>query len=154
MKKKKLTRRYSVNSKFEYSNGYKEDITSNWYVYTPNNIHKIIFDKKIKEIPKYPWKRKIIKIYSEETGYSIYRIWKGTRPGTKIANTICLDQPSCFLLVNQLGDKTNITISRGSKFKFYWNHFDHIVRCSFKLGFTSVILGLIALILTIISISI
>ncbi|MGB4406474.1 MAG: hypothetical protein WBI82_06410 [Sphaerochaeta sp.] len=45
-------------------------------------------------------------------------------------------------------DKTELKLAPSSKWKFYWYHFAASVRCSLKLGFVSVLAGIVSLLVS------
>lgn len=132
----------------------REDISvDNWNVYTSNHIFKEIFGKSENNFKIYARKRKVIKITSLDTKHSIYRFWNGAPLGVKTKDTLFLDKNAKYdLLADKNKNTVNIILSKGSKLKFYLNHYDHMVRVSFKLGLWSVIIGAISFIIGIVSI--
>ena len=90
----------------------------------------------------------IVKITSKETGLSIYRIWKGTPLYVESKDTLFVDDSAKYALIKtKEANKVNLVLSKGSRLKFYWNHFDNATRISFKLGLTSVFLGALSIIM-------
>ena len=132
----------------------REDISvDNWNVYTSSHIFKEIFGKTENNFKTYARKRKVIKITSLDTKHSIYRFWNGAPLGAKTKDTLFLDKNAKYdLLADKNKNTANIILSKGSKLKFYLNHYDHMVRVSFKLGIWSVIVGIVSFIIGIISI--
>lgn len=144
-----------VESKMSLGRGKDpERITDTWNAFMSSNLHEKIFDEKVKDIVNYPWKKKIVKITSKETGLSIYRIWRGTPLYVGSKDTLFVDDSAKYALIKTKdSNKVNLVFSEGSRLKFYWNHFDNATRISFKLGLTSVGLGIISLILGFIAIA-
>jgi hypothetical protein len=131
-----------------------EKIINPWIAYTSNHIHEEVFGKKAMDVPKYPWKKKILKITSKATGLSVYRIWSGVPAYVKSKDTLYIDNSAKFALIKSKDDATvELILSKGSHFSFYWNHFENATRISFKLGLTSVGLGIISLILGVFAIT-
>lgn len=131
-----------------------EKITDLWHVYTSNHIHKEIFGARTKDIVKYPWKRKILKITSQETGLSVYRIWRGVPAYVKSKDTLYIDDAAKYSLIKSKNqNKVNLILSKGGRIRFYWNHFDNATRISFKLGLTSVCLGTLSIIIAFLTIA-
>ncbi len=125
-----------------------EKITDTWNAFMSSNLHGKIFDEKAKDLVNYPWKKKIVKITSKETGLSIYRIWKGTPLYVESKDTLFVDDSAKYALIKtKEANKVNLVLSKGSRLKFYWNHFDNATRISFKLGLTSVFLGALSIIM-------
>jgi hypothetical protein len=114
-------------------------------------MYEKIFGIKYKNTIKYPWKRRVVKIYSEGSNYKIYRILRGCSSFMYSKDILYIDKDAKFLLLNESRSNVNLIIKTSWKFPYYWNHFDHNVRCSYKLGLLSVIIGLISLVIGIIS---
>lgn len=128
-------------------------IVDAWNIYTSSDLFVKVFGKKEKDFKNYSKKKKVIKITSLVTKHSVYRFWNGAPLGAKTKDTIFLDKNAKYdLLGDRNLNKVNVNISKGSKLCFYWNHYDHMTRVSFKLALWSVILGFISLLLGIISI--
>jgi hypothetical protein len=135
--------------------GYYKD---NWYVVLPNDFHKRIFRNSVKDTGNLPWKKQIVKIYSPETKKGIHRIYKGAfRVTSKTEDGFPIIRMSPAAARVLISGKINsnpmdLQLSKGSRFLFYWNHFDASVRCSYKLGFVALIVSLVGLIISVISI--
>ena len=144
----RINKNYTIVSKFEYKNGKEnETITDLWSVYTSNDVYKKIFNKRLKNEKKYPWTRKILKIYSKDTKISIYRIWRGVPPFLQNSKDILfIDKNAKYSLTLPNHNQADIVLSKGNKFLFYWYHYDNATRVSFKLGFVSVMLGIISIV--------
>ena len=144
----RINKNYTIVSKFEYKNGKEnETITDLWSVYTSNDVYKKIFNKRLKNEKKYPWTRKILKIYSKDTKISIYRIWRGVPPFLQNSKDILfIDKNAKYALTLPNHNQADIVLSKGNKFLFYWYHYDNATRVSFKLGFVSVMLGIISIV--------
>ena len=117
--------------------------------------HQKIFGKYVKQLSQHPSKRLIVKITHNKN--SIYRIWRGAI-GIPSKNIVYIDKVGKKFLLNnedyyENDGKTNkefdITLSKGSLFMYYYNHFDNATRISFKFGFFSIILSLISIALTV-----
>jgi len=123
----------------------------NWYAVFPNDYHKKIFKNSVKNTGRLPWKKQVVKIYSSETGKSIQRIFKGAfRSPSKSEKgfpLIRISPDAAHVLRSGEIDRTPVSLrlSKGSKFKFYWNHFDASIRCAYKLGFIALAVSLIGL---------
>lgn len=150
-----LTKEMTIESEMPpHKDANPEKIVDLRFAYTSNDIHQKVFGKKVKNIKKLPWNRRIIKITSKETKLSIYRIWKGVNY-IESKDILYIDDIAKYSLIkNKRNNKIEITLSKGSWFQFYRYHFDNATRISFKLGFLSVILGIISLILGALSICI
>lgn len=142
-----------IESKIRFDSERDNIIVDTWNVYTSNDVFEKVFGKKAKELKTYSKKKKIIKITSLDSKRTIYRIWNGAPLGSKTKNTIFLDKNAKYDLLNNKDSNTvTVVISKGTKLLFYWNHYDHMTRVSFKLALWSVILGIISFILGSISI--
>lgn len=142
-----------IESVIHFENDREDIVVDTWNVYTSNHIFKEIFKKNESDFNTYAKKKKVIKITSLDTKKSIYRFWNGAPFGAKTKDTLFLDKYAKYdLLVEKNKNTVNIVFSKGSKLKFYLNHYDHMVRVSFKLGLWSVIIGIVSFIIGIISI--
>lgn len=149
---KKICKEMSIKSTIEFDNSRESIIPDTWNVYTSNNIFEEIFKKKEKDFTDYKTKKKVIKITSKDSKITIYRFWNGAPVGAKTKDTIYVDKYAKYdLLLNKDQEKANLILSRGSKIAFYLNHYDHMVRVSFKLGLWSVIIGVVSFVFSIIS---
>lgn len=155
---KTVKKEYEICSEFKASeaNNAKEMLekngkfVDNWYVYTTPDVYKKLFNKKIQGKEKLPWKRKVVRIYSEKTKCSVYRIWRGTFRTVLSKDILYVDRDAKYILTNT-EDKANIILCPSNKFLYYWNHFAPEIRAPFKLGLISFLVSLISLILGIIS---
>lgn len=112
-----------------------------------NSMYEKLFGKPFVEFGFAPWKRKIVKI--EFKGRKIYRMFVGGNAKGVKDKELGLTLGSVYLLfLNDADwkDSEKIKPDKGSKFLFYWNHPKHNVRVAFKLGFISVVLGIIGFI--------
>ena len=130
----------------------------NWYIVLPNHYYKKIFGHTIKKTGNLPWKRSVIKIYSPSTKKSIHRIYKGSfrvaaTKGYDRLPVIRMSSEAAHVLVPGNVDKVqaSLLLSKGSKFKFYWNHFDASIRCGYKLGFVALLVSVIGLVTSLMS---
>ena len=81
---------------------------------------------------------------------SIYRIFRGVPNGVLSKDIIYIDSDGKNILNNYNGsdnnnDKIELEIIPVSWFSFYWHTSNIMARISFKIGFYSIILGLISL---------
>lgn len=114
---------------------------SSWY----HKIFKIYFS----ECGNTPWKRGIVKIKSgsdPKKMRTIYRMFQGSNLKGVEKNIIGLTGTSMNILDNPKEVLEN-NLSKGSKFCFYWQHPQHYVRVSFKLGVVSVLLTIVSLVI-------
>lgn len=150
---KKESKSMTIETIIKFNTERENISVDNWNVYTSNHIFKEIFGKTENNFKTYARKRKVIKITSLDTKHSIYRFWNGAPLGSITKNTLFLDKNAKYdLLADKNKNTVNIIFSKGSKVKFYLNHYDHMVRVSFKLGLWSVIIGIVSFIIGIISI--
>jgi len=133
----------------------EEYYKDNWYAVFPNDYYKKIFGETVKETGNLPWKRKVVKIYSNQTRKSVHRIYKGAfRASTKAKDgipIIRISADAARVLMKEDYNKARVSLqlTKGSKFMFYWNHFDSGVRSGFKLGFTAFMISLGSLVISI-----
>ncbi|MBQ0051467.1 MAG: hypothetical protein KBT11_05320 [Treponema sp.] len=140
-----------IESKILFEDGREDLPVDIWNVYTSNHLFKEIYGKNVKNFGSFLKKKKIVKITSCDTKNSIYRFWNGMPSGAKSKDTLFLDEKAKFDLLAEGNSSANVTISKASKFSFFWNHYDHSVRISFKLAALSMAMGVVSLILGIIS---
>ncbi len=155
---KNLEKEYEICSEFKPSNARNEKamlerngkIVDNWYVYTTPDVYEKLFNKKLQGKEKLPWKRRVVKIYSNETNCSVYRIWRGTFRTVLSKDILYVDRDAKYIL-SKNNDKVSIKLFPSNKLLYYWNHFAPEIRAPFKLGMISLFIGFISLILGIIS---
>ena len=84
---------------------------------------------------------------------SIYRIFRGVPNGVLSKDIIYIDSDGKSILNNNdsddKNDKIELEITPASWFLFYWHTSNIMARISFKTGFSSIILGLISIILSV-----
>lgn len=150
--KRNIKREFHLSSTMEYCNNrVAENIEDAWYCYMSSDMYEKIFHMKLKAIKRIPWKRRVVKIYSTETKVAIYRIWKGSRKFAKSKDIVYVDRDACFMLTESPDDsKVELVLSPSFKVFFYWCHHDPVIRVSFKLGFVSVLIGAVALVIALI----
>ena len=83
-------------------------------------------------------------------GKSIHRAYRCA--ATMTMDTVALSKNSQRLLFGSLSNDDEVTITKGSKFRYFWDHPFHATRISMRLGVYSVILAIISTILAIVSI--
>lgn len=156
-----LEKEYTIYSKLQSKNenGTEnlEDIVPNDVVYLSSDTYIKIFGRKIKETENLPWKRGIVKIsYYDDvtmTHKTIYRLWRGLNPNYRSKDLAYIDvigQSILFGLKSD-GKVKALELSKGSKFMFYWQHSNSVVRSSFKLGVLSVALGFLSIVFGVVS---
>lgn len=147
----KAKKKLSVESMICFENDRPSIDVSPWDVYTSNNIFSEVFKKKNKEFGSYPEKKRVVKITSLSNGKSIYRFWNGASKGSTSKDTMYVDVNAKYDLIRGCDSNCiDVSISKGSKFCFYYYHYDHMVRISFKLAVLSLALGCVSLVLGII----
>lgn len=149
MKKKNVTKKNVIKKDFKIQSKFNNGvIVDDWYVYTSNDMYSKIFGQKLKASKYYPWKRKVVEIYSSNTSCKVYRIWRGVPMYHKSAGMIFVS-PTASRILAADEEVVELKLAPSKKWKFYWNHFEASVRCSFKLGFISVLAGVISLIVSV-----
>ena len=96
-------------------------------------------EKKLLSVVKIKYKSK-----------SIHRAYRCSANMTM--NTVALTQNSQRLLFGSLTNTDDVTILKGSKFIYFWNHPFHATRISMRLGVVSVALAIFSIVLAVISI--
>ena len=115
-----------------------------------NRIYSKIFGEKRAESCDEQKLLSVVKIACG--GKSIHRAYRCSANMTK--NTVALTQNSQRLLFGSLTNADYVTISKGSKFIYFWNHPFHATRISMRLGVVSVALAIVSIIISVISIAI
>lgn len=146
-RKRNIKREFRLLSTMEFGNNRPpENINDTWYCYMSSDMYEKIFHKKLKASKRIPWKRRVVRINSPETKVAMYRIWRGARAFAKSKDIVYLDRDACFMLSEKPDDsKVELVLSPSYKVFFYWYHHDPVIRVSFKLGFVSVLIGVVAL---------
>ena len=98
-------------------------------------------EKKLLSVVKIKYKSK-----------SIHRAYRCSANMTM--NTVALTQNSQRLLFGSLTNTDDVTILKGSKFIYFWNHPFHATRISMRLGVYSVALAIVSIIISVICIAI
>lgn len=148
-----IEKEMEIETSIVFDNNRENIVVDNWNVYTSNDIYKKIFGHNKNDEKSFLKKNRIVKIKSIDTNKTIYRLWKGSPFPAKSKNILYVDKNAKYeLIFNKNSNKSKIQLSKGSVFAFYWNHFDNSTRVSYKLGFWSVILGIISLALGFLSI--
>ena len=83
-------------------------------------------------------------------GKSIHRAYRCSPKLRK--DEVALSANSQRLLFGKIDNAGEVTITKGSKFIYFWNHPFHATRISMRLGVYSIILAILSTILAIISI--
>lgn len=125
-------------------------------VFLDGNDFKGIFGDRHADT-NYKNKLAIVKITNPQNGKSIHRQLRTSselhRNGWK--NHAVLTYFSLINLVNsqsQLENMDKVEISKGSIYKYYWNHPYHATKVATRIGIYSVVIGIISLILSLICI--
>ena len=75
-------------------------------------MYEKIFHKELKALKGFPWKRRVVKIYSPETKVAMYRIWRGAGAFAKSKDIVYLDRDACFMLSEKPDDsKVELVLS-------------------------------------------
>lgn len=148
----KVSKEYTIISEVEG----KRILIDNWYVWTSNDVYKKIFKNPLKKHGRMPWKRRVIRIFSEKTKSSVYRIWRGVPAYMLSKDQLFLDREAKNILKcsgdgKEADDKVLLVLSPSTKHSFYWQHFSPEIRTAYKLGLISLLLGAISLFISIIS---
>ena len=115
-----------------------------------NRTYSEIFGEKRANSSKEKKLLSVVKITCD--GKSIHRAYRCSANMTK--NTVALTQNSQRLLFGSLTNTDDVTILKGSKFIYFWNHPFHATRISMRLGVYSVALAIVSIIISLISIAI
>ena len=116
--------------------------------YMSPHAYKEIFKKELDGTNR---EDRFIKI--SHNNNSIYRIFRGVPNGVLSKDIIYMDSDGKSILNNNdsddKNDKIELEITPVSWFLFYWHTSNIMARISFKTGFSSIILGLISIILSV-----
>ena len=144
-----MKKEYSIKLKF-CRNGNEPDNTlfGTDSAYMSPHAYKEIFKKKLDGTNR---EDRFIKI--SHNNNSIYRIFRGVPSGVLSKDIIYIDSDGKSILNNNdsddKNDKIELEITPVSWFLFYWHTSNIMARISFKTGFSSIILGLISIILSV-----
>lgn len=110
-----------------------------------NNNYEKIFGHKFKKQNNLPWKKGIVKL--KVNGKVIRRMFaSGNKFGIRNDEAGFTGQSMSILglkIDKESAEEYEVTLSRGSKLFFFWQHPLHEVRVAFKLGIVSLALGLL-----------
>lgn len=112
-----------------------------------NRIYSKIFGEKRAESSDEQKLLSVVKI--TYGGKSIHRAYRCSPKLRK--DEVALSANSQRLLFGKIDNAGEVTITKGSKFIYFWNHPFHATRISMRLGVYSVILAILSTILAIIS---
>ena len=115
-----------------------------------NRTYSAIFGEKRADSSNEKKLLSVVKITCD--GKSIHRAYRCSANMTM--NTVALTQNSQRLLFGSLTNVGDVTILKGSKFFYFWNHPFHATRISMRLGVYSVALAIVSIIISVISIAI
>ena len=141
-----MKKEYSIKLKFCRNNNEPDNTlfgTDSAYM-SPRTYEKIFR----KELDGTNREDRFIKI--SHNNNSIYRIFRGVPNDVLSKDIIYMDSDGKNILNNysdsdDKNDKIELEITRVSWFSFYWHTSNIMARISFKIGFYSIILGLISL---------
>ena len=121
------------------------------YILLHSSCYKDIFGKsKINSSDKNK-RTSIVKV--KINGKTIYREFKGFTLAGFDADMVALSPNSLYLLdYSKPVKSSDLELTPGCVFPFYWFHPDKSIRLSFKMGFLSIILGVISLVLGVLSV--
>lgn len=115
-----------------------------------NRTYSAIFGEKRADSSNEKKLLSVVKITCD--GKSIHRAYRCSANMKK--KSVALTQNSQRLLFGSLTNADYVTISKGSKFIYFWNHPFHATRISMRLGVYSVALAIVSIIISVISIAI
>ena len=130
---------------------YLKDITFTSEVaaeaYFTTHVYKDFFGKNRKSDKDDNKKLAIVKISAN--GKSIYRSYRSCTTEGFNKDSVALSPESIRLLTDKNGENPKtVTISKGCRLPFYYNHPDNAIRLSFKLGAISIIMGIVSILIS------
>lgn len=126
--------------------GIQQSCELDGFVLLQSSCYKRIFGTTKKVSPDKRKRTSIVKIKANN-GKRIYREFRGDFTTKFTADMVALTPNSILLLNDDDGIMpTNLTLSKGRLWPFYWEHPDKAIRVSFKMGGLSITLGFISLI--------
>ncbi len=118
-------------------------------VYLQSSVFEEIFGMTKKMSNDKVKRLAIVKI--EGTGKPIYRAFKSGSIKGLTKDYVGLTSNSLYLLSDATGNfPDNVELSPGKYIPFYWQHPDKAIRISVKLGFLSLFLGLLSIVISIV----
>lgn len=168
MSKKTITAELAVISSLKgvLTTSHYDPITKclylDWYDCEDVAVLQTSMFSKIFDKPKYQYKRQLPIVKISYKTKSIYRRMELSAANGFVADIIALTPKSISDLTNTVvsgnemkGDRpqkgTNITITSGCSFMYYWHHPNSATRMSFQIGVPSLIIGVISLLASICS---
>ncbi len=131
-----------------YSNSLSSSDSADGEIYLNSSDYKSVFGNKKAKQNKRKKLLSIVKVTAN--GKTIHRSFRGaTAPG--FTNQFAALSPSSILLLNNDNGESpkQVTLFRGKRIPYYYNHPDKSIRLSFKLGCLSLLLGIISIVLAI-----
>jgi len=117
-------------------------------------MYRHIFNKTFREQGSKPWKRGIVKIshVNDDGENSIHRMFASGNSFCITNDLAGVDAENFSLLGVGTNDNATVEISKGSIFRFYWDHPEHHNRVAFKLSLVFGLISFVSLIVSVISI--
>ena len=116
-------------------------------------LYKKIFGKKRSEDCEGRKRLAVVKIISNATGRTIYRQYCGLNLPTNPNPIVAISQRSLRLLSDDDDAKvldSTVTVKKGCKLCYYWEHPCHATRISTIFGVISIILAIVATVISIV----
>lgn len=126
-------------------------------VYMSPDAYKEIFGKTRKDSSRSRKRLSVVKIYSPKTKQSIHRKYvfnpdfQGINSDNLALNPASIRELCGEGFKNEDIVGTDVCVTKGCKFFYYWHHPHHATRISMQLGFISVLLAIISIIVGLIS---
>ncbi|MBQ9626125.1 MAG: hypothetical protein IJR40_03010 [Treponema sp.] len=115
-------------------------------VYAHASLYKKVFRKTLKGTDR---RKRFVKITSEETKMSVYRILRGVPNGVSSADGILYIDSDGKNVLSVSSAEVSVKVKSACWLAYYWHTDNTAARISFKMGIISFTVGIISLILTI-----
>ncbi len=145
-KSKKEPEDFILRCRFNYSEDAKQkddfhiDCES---AYLHSSYYKKIFDGTLKDTNR---RKRFVKITNVESGKSIWRTLRGVPTGALSQGILYVNSDGRSILEGSSSETTKLTIKKSCWLFYYWNTDNTAARVSFKMGFVSLVISIVAFI--------
>lgn len=132
--------RFNYNEDAKQKDDFHIDCES---AYLHSSYYKKIFDGTLKNTNR---RKRFVKITNVESGKSIWRTLRGVPTGALSQGILYVNSDGRFILEGSSSETTKLTIKKSCWLPYYWNTDNTAARVSFKMGFVSLVISIVAFI--------
>jgi hypothetical protein len=132
--------RFNYNEDAKQKDDFHIDCES---AYLHSSYYKKIFDGTLKDTNR---RKRFVKITNVESGKSIWRTLRGVPTGALSQGILYVNSDGRSILEDSSSETTKLTIKKSCWLPYYWNTDNTAARVSFKMGFVSLVISIVAFI--------